>query len=128
MNSAHGPCASAARSRSNAISCSASSRSPSIRSSASSTTGPPPPDQEGFTPARRRKIHLAQAFCKKLERQKIFFKQSRSRHSPHAKTANGDKATTTGFGGRASNADRGGANGPYLGARFSGGLAGSAAL
>src|SRR5208337_4126671 len=36
--------ASAARSRSNAISCSASSRSPSIRSFASSTTGPPPPD------------------------------------------------------------------------------------
>src|SRR5271165_5150186 len=36
--------ASAARSRSNAISCSASSRSPSIRSSVSSTTGPPPPD------------------------------------------------------------------------------------
>ena len=32
----------------------------------SSTTGPPPPDPEGFTPARRRKIHLAQAFCKKL--------------------------------------------------------------
>ena len=58
--------ASAARSRSNAISCSVSSRSPSIRSSGSSTTGPPPPDPEGFTPARRRKIHLAQAFCKKL--------------------------------------------------------------
>src|SRR5208283_3082467 len=51
--------ASAARSRSNAISCLASSRSPSIRSSVSSTTGPPPPDPEGFTPARRRKIHLA---------------------------------------------------------------------
>ena len=34
----------------------------------SSTTGPPPPDPEGFTPARRRKIHLAQAFCKKLLR------------------------------------------------------------
>ena len=33
--------ASAAHSRSNAISCSASSRSPSIRSSVSSTTGPP---------------------------------------------------------------------------------------
>src|SRR5271165_4615624 len=58
--------ASAAHSRSNAISCSASSRSPSIRSSVSSTTGPPPPDPEGFTPARRRKIHLAQAFCKNL--------------------------------------------------------------
>ena len=58
--------ASAAHSRSNAISCSASSRSPSIRSSVSSTTGPPPPDPAGFTPARRRKIHLAQAFCKKL--------------------------------------------------------------
>ena len=41
--------ASAAHSRSNAISCSASSRSPSIRSSVSSTTGPPLPDPAGCT-------------------------------------------------------------------------------
>ena len=52
---------SAARSRSNAISCSASSRSPSIRSSVSSTTGPPLPDPAGFTPPGAGKIHLAQA-------------------------------------------------------------------
>ena len=41
--------ASAAHSRSNAISCSVSSRSPSIRSSVSSTTGPPLPDPAGRT-------------------------------------------------------------------------------
>src|SRR5271165_5434740 len=60
MSSAPDFSASAAHSRSNAISCSASSRSPSIRSSVSSTTGPHLPDPPGFTPARPRKIHLAQ--------------------------------------------------------------------
>src|SRR5271166_6600936 len=48
MSSAPDFSASAAHSRSNAISCSASSRSPSIRSSVSSTAGPPPPDPAGF--------------------------------------------------------------------------------
>ena len=51
----------------NAISCSASSRSPSIRSSVSSTTGPPLPDPVG-APARRRKIHLAQGVLQEARR------------------------------------------------------------
>ena len=60
--------ASVARSRSNAISCSASSRSPSIRSSASSTTGPPPPDltQPGSPRTAQEKSTSLRPFCKKL--------------------------------------------------------------
>ena len=76
--------ASAARSRSNAISCSASSRSPSIRSSGWSTTGQHLPDPAGFTLARRRKIHLLRVFCKKLSRLAVaqFGEGRRARDDP----------------------------------------------
>src|SRR5208337_3773309 len=54
MNSAHGPCACAARSRSNATSCSAWWRSRSIKSSASPSSGPRRPERRPLRPREHR--------------------------------------------------------------------------
>src|SRR5271166_2144281 len=54
MNSAHGPCACAARSRSNATSCSAWWRSRSIKYSASPSSGPRRPERRPLRPREHR--------------------------------------------------------------------------
>src|SRR5208283_4657644 len=54
MNSAHGPCACAARSRSNATSCSACWRSRSIKYSASPSSGPRRPERRPLRPREHR--------------------------------------------------------------------------
>src|SRR5271166_1799729 len=56
MNSAHGPCACAARSRSNATSCSAWWHSRSIKYSASRSSGPRRPERRPLRPANTGKI------------------------------------------------------------------------
>src|SRR5271157_1321258 len=54
MNSAHGPCACAARSRSNATSCSAWWHSRSIKYSASRSSGPRRPERRPLQPREHR--------------------------------------------------------------------------
>src|SRR5208337_5647271 len=54
MNSAHGPCACAARSRSNATSCSAWWHSRSIKYSASRSSGPRRPERRPLRPREHR--------------------------------------------------------------------------
>src|SRR5208337_2570993 len=54
MNSAHGPCACAARSRSNATSCSAWWHSRSIKYSASPSSGPRRPERRPLRPREHR--------------------------------------------------------------------------
>src|SRR5271166_4551703 len=60
MNSAHGPCACAARSRSNATSCSAWWHSRSIKYSASRSSGPRRPERRPLRPANTVKIRRVQ--------------------------------------------------------------------
>ena len=56
VNSAHGPCACAAQSRSNATSCSAWWHSRSIKYSASRSSGPRQPERRPLRPANTGKI------------------------------------------------------------------------
>src|SRR5271156_646751 len=66
MNSAHGPCACAARSRSNATSCSAWWHSRSIKYSASRNSGLRRPERRPLRPTNTGKFAAFDEFCKRL--------------------------------------------------------------